>query len=170
MLMSLPSKVCLHQLKLLSHHQVRHTHSSLFHFYASYLFLGFIFCVCFFNFQFSLTILLFQSRVSIPAFLGFPHSTNSTISPNSTTIIVICVSAQSMAMLVWVCSPNSAKSVFFFLFTCASYRVFRFYTEMGISHISYYVEILLKYYYKNYEINREVYFNCISVIHTHWGS
>ena len=58
-------------------------------------------------------------------------------------------------------------SVFFFLFTCASYRVFRFYTEMGISHISYYVEILLKYYYKNYEINREVYFNCISVIHTH---
>ncbi|KAL6328100.1 hypothetical protein AAG906_033382 [Vitis piasezkii] len=33
------------------------------------------------------------------AFLGFPHSTNSTISPNSTTIIVICVSAQSMAML-----------------------------------------------------------------------
>ena len=114
--MSLPSKVCLQQLKLLSHHQVLHTHSSLFHFYASYLFLGFIFCVCFFNFQFSLTILLFQSRVSIPAFLGFPHSTNSTISPNSTTIIVICVSAQSMAMLVWVCSPNSAKSVFLFFF------------------------------------------------------
>ena len=62
--MSLPSKVCLQQLKLLSHHQVRHTHSSLFHFYASYLFLGFIFCVCFLNFQFSLTILFFQSQLS----------------------------------------------------------------------------------------------------------
>ncbi|KAL6311773.1 hypothetical protein AAG906_018808 [Vitis piasezkii] len=41
-----------------------------------------------------------EAAFTSSAFLGFPHSTNSTFSPNSTTIIVICVSAQSMAMLV----------------------------------------------------------------------
>ncbi|RVW94056.1 hypothetical protein CK203_034002 [Vitis vinifera] len=38
-----------------------------------------------------------EAAFTSSAFLGFP---NSTISPNSTTIIVIYVSAQSMAMLV----------------------------------------------------------------------